>query len=102
VRWRLVRLAQVSERAPPYGRLRLRRRTTKRDFCAARSLPIPTVMAKKKTKKPKAPRVYRDSTTGRFVTKRYAKKNPTTTLKERHRIDARSTQPVHSEEARTA
>jgi hypothetical protein len=37
-------------------------------------------MAKKKTK---APRVYRDSITGRFVTKKHAKKHPRTTVKER-------------------
>jgi hypothetical protein len=48
-------------------------------------------MAKKKTK---APRIYRDATTGRFVTKKYAKKHPKTTVKER-RVDTRSTQPVH-------
>jgi hypothetical protein len=36
-------------------------------------------MAKKKSKTPK---VYRDATTGRFVTKKYAKKNPKTTVKE--------------------
>jgi hypothetical protein len=39
-------------------------------------------MAKKKDKT-KAPRLYRDATTGRFVTKRYAKKHPKTTVKER-------------------
>ena len=33
-------------------------------------------------KEPKAPRVYRDAATGRFVTKKYAKKNPKTTMKE--------------------
>jgi hypothetical protein len=33
--------------------------------------------------KPKAPRRYRDTKTGRFVTKKYAKKNRKTTLKER-------------------
>jgi hypothetical protein len=33
-------------------------------------------------KKPKPPRIYRDATTGRFVTKKYAKKNPKTTVKE--------------------
>jgi hypothetical protein len=48
-------------------------------------------MAKKKLK---APRVYRDSATGRFVTKKYAKKHPKTTVKER-RVDTRSTQGVH-------
>jgi hypothetical protein len=36
-----------------------------------------------KDSKPKAPRRYRDSKTGRFVTKKYAKKNRKTTLKER-------------------
>jgi hypothetical protein len=36
-----------------------------------------------KDSKPKAPRRYRDSETGRFVTKKYAKKNRKTTLKER-------------------
>ena len=42
-------------------------------------------MAKKnKTapKQPKAPRRYRDAATGRFVTKKYAKKNRKTTMKE--------------------
>jgi hypothetical protein len=34
----------------------------------------------KKQRKP--PRVYRDSVTGRFVTKKYAKKQPQTTVKE--------------------
>ena len=36
-------------------------------------------MAKKKSKRP---RIYRDSGTGRFVTKKYAKKNPKTTVRE--------------------
>jgi hypothetical protein len=46
-------------------------------------------MAKKKTKlKPKAPRLYRDAVTGRFVTKKYAKKNPKTTVKSRRNIVA--------------
>jgi hypothetical protein len=41
-------------------------------------------MAKKKTKvTSKASRVYRDAATGRFVTKKYAKKNPRTTVKSR-------------------
>jgi len=48
-------------------------------------------MAKKRAKtheaksatKTKAPRLYRDATTGRFVTKKYAKKNPKSTVKER-------------------
>jgi hypothetical protein len=35
-------------------------------------------MAKKTTQ----PRLYRDSTTGRFVTKKYAKKHKKTTVKE--------------------
>jgi hypothetical protein len=35
-----------------------------------------------KNKKSKAPRVYRDATNGRFVTKKYAKKHPMTTIKE--------------------
>jgi len=44
-------------------------------------------MAKKKTKlTPKAPRVYRDAATGRFVTKKYAKKNPKTTVKSRRSV----------------
>jgi hypothetical protein len=42
-------------------------------------------MAKKKGK---APRVYRDAATGRFVTKKHAKKNPKTTLKERRTVTA--------------
>jgi hypothetical protein len=33
-------------------------------------------------KKPKPPRVYRDTVTGRFVTKKYAKKHRDTTVKE--------------------
>ena len=33
--------------------------------------------------KTKEARVYRDVTTGRFVTKKYAKRNPKTTLRER-------------------
>ena len=51
-------------------------------------------MAKNKTKKLKAPRVYRDATSGRFVTKKHAKKNPKTTVKER-RVDTRSTRLLH-------
>jgi len=54
-------------------------------------------MAKKnkaKTPKAKAPRVYRDASTGRFVTKKHAKKNPKTTLRE-PRVDTRSSQVVH-------
>lgn len=46
-------------------------------------------MAKKnkaKTPKAKAPRVYRDASTGRFVTKKHAKKNPKTTVKERRKL----------------
>jgi hypothetical protein len=41
-------------------------------------------MAKKGKKRPKpaAPRRYRDGTTGRFVTKKYAKKHRKTTTKE--------------------
>jgi hypothetical protein len=42
-------------------------------------------MAKKNKsapKPPKTPRRYRDALTGRFVTKKYAKKNRKTTLKE--------------------
>jgi hypothetical protein len=40
-------------------------------------------MAKKtKTSKQATPRRYRDSVTGRFVTKKYAKKNRKTTTKE--------------------
>jgi hypothetical protein len=54
-------------------------------------------MAKKRRKKTKAQdmsttttttkaaRVYRDATTGRFVTKKYAKRNPKTTVRERRR-----------------
>ena len=38
------------------------------------------LMPKKKTQKP--PRVYRDAATGRFVTKKYAKKHPKRTVKE--------------------
>jgi hypothetical protein len=41
------------------------------------------LMAKKKAK---LPRVYRDASTGRFVTKKYAKKHPKTTVKERRRL----------------
>ena len=41
------------------------------------------LMAKKKAK---PPRVYRDASTGRFVTKKYAKKHPKTTIKERRRL----------------
>jgi hypothetical protein len=37
---------------------------------------------KSKSKTPKAPRRYRDSATGRFVTKKYAKKHRKTTIKE--------------------
>ena len=42
-------------------------------------------MAKKPktTTKPITPRRYRDARTGRFVTKKYAKKNKATTVKER-------------------
>jgi len=40
-------------------------------------------MAKDLAKKQKAPRVYRDAVSGRFVTKKYAKKNPKTTVKEK-------------------
>jgi hypothetical protein len=51
-------------------------------------------MAKKKAKahdtnsatKTKAPRLYRDATTGRFVTKKFAKKNPKKTVKERRYV----------------
>ena len=41
-------------------------------------------MSKKADKKssPKPPRRYRDASTGRFVTKKYAKKNRKTTMKE--------------------
>ena len=38
--------------------------------------------------KDKAPRVYRDAATGRFVTKKHAKKNPKTTVKERRKLTA--------------
>jgi hypothetical protein len=51
----------------------------------------------KKTKKPKVRklRVYRDATTGRFVTKKYAKKNPKSTVKEsRPRLMPASPTPV--------
>jgi hypothetical protein len=41
------------------------------------------VSTKSKTKTEKAPRRYRDAATGRFVTKKYAKKNRETTIKER-------------------
>ena len=37
-------------------------------------------------KTPKAPRVYRDALTGRFVTKKYAKKHKKTTVKERYAL----------------
>jgi hypothetical protein len=54
-------------------------------------------MAKKKAKSKersgattKPPRVYRDATTGRFVAKKYAKKNPTSTVKERRSLAARA------------
>ena len=43
------------------------------------------LMAKKKAKEP---RVYRDASTGRFVTKKYAKKHPKTTVKSRRRVPA--------------
>ena len=43
------------------------------------------LMAKKKAKEP---RVYRDASTGRFVTKKYAKKHPKTTVKGRRRVPA--------------
>jgi hypothetical protein len=44
----------------------------------------PMAKKKSKTKEPKAPasRRYRDATTGRFVTKKYAKKHRKTTVKE--------------------
>jgi hypothetical protein len=52
----------------------------------ARELPITVPMAKKKNaaKKPDvtARRRYRDALTGRFVTKKYAKKHRKTTVKE--------------------
>jgi hypothetical protein len=60
-------------------------------------------MAKKKAKskersgpQTKSPRLYRDATTGRFVTKKYARKNPKSTVKERRRIAVRadSTSPL--------
>jgi hypothetical protein len=35
-----------------------------------------------KEEKPKTPRRYRDARSGRFVTKKYAKKNKKTTVKE--------------------
>ena len=38
--------------------------------------------SKSKPETPKAPRRYRDAATGRFVTKKYAKKNRKTTIKE--------------------
>ena len=38
--------------------------------------------SKPKPETPKAPRRYRDAATGRFVTKKYAKKNRKTTIKE--------------------
>jgi len=41
------------------------------------------VMAKKK---PKVKTIYRSSVTGRFIPKRYAKKHPRTTEKERVRV----------------
>ena len=44
------------------------------------------LMAKKKAN---GPRVYRDGSTGRFVTKKYAKKHPKTTIKGRRRVAAR-------------
>ena len=49
-----------------------------------------TPMAKKPKKTPKAAtqRRYRDSVTGRFVSKKYAKKNRDTTLKEAVRATA--------------
>ena len=43
-------------------------------------------LAKKTTK----PRRYRDSVTGRFVTKKHAKKHPGTTVRERLQASARS------------
>ena len=60
-------------------------------------------MAKKKAKskeksaaQTKVPRLYRDATTGRFVTKKYARKNAKSTVKERRRIALRtdSTSPL--------
>ena len=39
-------------------------------------------LAKNGDKKDKAPRRYRDAQTGRFVTKKYAKRNRDTTMKE--------------------
>ncbi len=39
---------------------------------------LEAALAKKKWKPPK---IYRDAATGRFVTKKYAKKNPKTTVK---------------------
>jgi len=39
-------------------------------------------LARNGEKKDKAPRRYRDARTGRFVTKKYAKKNRKTTMKE--------------------
>jgi hypothetical protein len=54
-------------------------------------------MAKKKAKskeksgaETKAPRLYRDAMTGRFVTKKYARKNPKSTVKERRSLAARA------------
>ena len=38
--------------------------------------------SKSKPEAPKAPRRYRDAANGRFVTKKYAKKNRKTTIKE--------------------
>jgi hypothetical protein len=48
------------------------------------------LMAKKKAK---APRVYRDASSGRFVTKKYAKKHPKTTIKGRRQVASRVDDP---------
>jgi len=47
-------------------------------------------MAKKDAKTNGTRRRYRDALTGRFVTKRYAKKNRKTTLKERRPVTQRA------------
>jgi hypothetical protein len=67
------RLFRSAARRP----IKYRTKSSDRHDCGTRG----TVMAKGKKKKVDKPRRYRDARTGRFVTKKFAKKHPKKTLR---------------------
>jgi hypothetical protein len=76
-------MAQALRSREPLGRREVQASSPRIQRCGS---PADIGLMAKKTAK--GPRVYRDASTGRFVTKKYARKHPKTTVKGRGRVPA--------------